>query len=187
MKKTWLLFLCIPWIAYGQMHMPREGRGPLRQRVIAEDTPPISLTEIMLFQYLQIHEIQRTYVQQVRQITLTTQTRGNTLRRSLAQYEKQFLDLSARENLSQEDQATMITILEEITRINRELFLLQREAMKKIEQLNAQREQQILSTTTRWIKKARSHPEELMKFVEFVQSQKNRLPPPPPIENAQNP
>ncbi len=183
MKEKIILLFLLPWIGYAQMQPPRDGRGPMRQRMMNEPEAQISLTEVMLFQYLQVNEIQQTYMQKVRQITLLTRSKGNSLRKQLATYEKKFLDLTSQNSLSPQQQEEMIQLLEEITRINRELFALQREAMKEIEALNLEREKKILSLTTSWLKKAKKDPEELMNFVRFVQTKKPFLPPPPPNDN----
>ncbi|MFN4217559.1 MAG: hypothetical protein ACK4HQ_09195 [Brevinematales bacterium] len=155
----------------------------MKQRMMNQPEVQISLTEVMLFQYLQVNEIQHTYMQKVRQISVLTRTKGNSLRKQLAFYEKRFLDLTSQSTLSPQQQQEIIQLLEEITRINRKLFSVQREAMKEIEALNLEREKKILSLTTSWIRKAKKDPEELMNFVRFVQDKKTILPLSPPNDN----
>ncbi|MCX7882080.1 MAG: hypothetical protein N2314_02530 [Brevinematales bacterium] len=182
MKRVIVFLILFPWIGFAQMQNPREGRNPMGQRMMREPEPQISLTEVMLFQYLQIHEIQQNYMQKIRQITLLTRTQGEKLRQELATYERRFLDLTSESTLSVQQQEEIMSLLEEISRINQELFALQRKAMKEIETLNLEREKRILSITHAWLKKARKNPEELMNFVHFVQKKRSFLPTPPPNE-----
>ncbi len=178
MKRITMLLIIIPLLSYAQMG----GRGRMRQPIPPAPEQAPSLTEVMLFQYLDIRHVQQNYMARVKQISENTRNQSLILRKQLAVYERRFLNLCQQTTLTPSEQEEMITLLEKMTQINRELFALQRKAMQEIESLNREREKQVLSITERWLKQARKDPQELLKFVHFVQQQKKNSPP-PPIEN----
>ncbi|URA10142.1 hypothetical protein [Thermospira aquatica] len=174
MKRITILFLIVPLLTYAQMG----GRGRMRLPLPPATKQPPSLTEVMLFQYLDLRSVQQNYVAQVKQISENTRNKSSVLKTQLATYERRFLELCQKPLPSPSEQQEMLNLLEKITDINREIFALQRKAMSDIETLNREREKQILTITGRWLKEARKNPEELLRFVHFVNQQKG-LPLPP--------
>lgn len=182
MRVVFLMAMIVPLVLFGQVQNPGAGRGPMRQRVTEPPTEQTCFAQMMLVQYLDLHHIQREYFQRVRQISEQTRLQSQYLRQQLARYERRFFELASEGELMPQVQAELFNVLEEMHRINRQMFALQKQAMKQIEDLNAQREKKLIGAMENWLKRARKNPNELMNFVKFVEKARTKVPSMPPSE-----